>query len=71
MEGSRGQRLECGDMSPLSDRETCLPVQSAVMPAHSKRNPIVNIQVRIISWVYRTRHPPALDSHRSCLNSPS
>jgi hypothetical protein len=28
--------FECGDMSPLSDWQTCLPVQSAVMPAHSK-----------------------------------
>jgi hypothetical protein len=28
--------LECGDMSPLSDWQTCLPAQSAVMPAQSK-----------------------------------
>ncbi len=28
--------LDCGDTSPLSHGETCLPGQSAVMPAHSK-----------------------------------
>jgi len=27
--------LDCGDMSPLSHWQTCLPVKSVVMPAHS------------------------------------
>ena len=32
---ARGRDVECGGRTPLGDWETCLPVQSADMSAHS------------------------------------
>jgi hypothetical protein len=46
-------------MSPLSNWQTCLPVQSAVMPVHSKKG--VALHKRLASHHAQTKIPPQMN----------